>query len=99
MEHFLEESKKVSEAFTENLNQKKELSINLLLKLERKIAEMDRLIKRADRDLSGSVRSNLPINEPEKANPAAPENRALVIKLAESNFPFKARPDETHRKS
>lgn len=82
IERFLAESEKLSAHFTENLLQKKELSLGLLLKLERKINEMNRLLERAETSLSQADRPSLPAADPHKANPAAPENRALVVKLA-----------------
>ncbi|MDY6851382.1 MAG: hypothetical protein SV487_04800 [Thermodesulfobacteriota bacterium] len=80
LERFLSESEKLSVAFTENLKQKKELSLSLLLKLERKINEMNILLERAERNLSQAEMSGSP--DMDKANPATPENRALVLKLA-----------------
>lgn len=80
LERFLSESEKLSTAFTENLKQKKELSLSLLLKLERKINEMNILLEQAERSLSQVEISGPP--DMDKANPATPENRALVLKLA-----------------
>ena len=41
--HFIAESDKLSAYFAENLEKKKELSLSLLLKLERKINQMNQL--------------------------------------------------------
>jgi len=80
IERFLSESEKLSATFTENLKQKKELSLSLLLKLERKINEMNILLERAERSLSQAEIPGSP--DMDKANPATPESRALVLKLA-----------------
>jgi len=84
IEHFISESEKLSETFTNNLRQKKELSLGLLLKLERKINELNRQLERAEQDLArvGTARPALPPVDDDKANPASPESRALVLKLA-----------------
>lgn len=83
MDKFLAESEKLSSRFTETLEQKKEISVNLLLKLERKINDMNRLLEKAEQDLSEVQRNKQPAPPDDKSNPAAPENRALVKKLAE----------------
>jgi len=79
---FISDSEKLSKEFTENLRQKKEISLNLLLKLERKINEMNRLLERAEQNLSQTGVSRPGGLEPDQNNPATPENRALVLKLA-----------------
>ncbi len=82
MERFLSESEKLSQQFTENLKQKKEISLSLLLKLERKINEMNRLLEKAEKGLAQADLSRGPAMDEDKVNPAAPENRALVVRLA-----------------
>lgn len=79
---FISDSEKISREFTENLKEKKEISLNLLLKLERKINEMNRLLERAEQNLSQAGLTQPGGREPDQNNPAAPENRALVLKLA-----------------
>lgn len=82
IENFIEESKKLADHFSENLAEKKEISLNLLLKLERKINELNLLLERAEKETNKSKISTdwtLPVD---KENPAAPESRALVLKLA-----------------
>lgn len=99
MERFLNESERLSETFSQNLKQKKELSVSLLLKLERKINEMKSLLEEAERDLSKAGHSRLSLPESDKANPAAPENRALVLKLADRGLGIEeiARKAHLHR--
>ncbi len=82
MERFLTQSEKLSKSFNQTLEQKKELSLNLLLKLERKINEMQRLLNQAEKGLTQAQKSQDLAGDFEKANPAAPENRALVVRLA-----------------
>jgi hypothetical protein len=82
MNRFLTESEKLARTFDENLKQKKELSVNLLLKLERRIHEMNELIAKAEKELSKVNQARPGSHSDEKANPAAPENRAMVVKLA-----------------
>jgi len=98
-ERFLEESEKLSKAFTENLKQKKELSVGLLLKLEHKIQAMNDLLKRAEENLSQAERAHGATPPEEQANPAAPESRALVIRLAERGLSIEeiAREARLHR--
>ena len=83
MEHFLRESEKLSAAFSRNLQQKKDLTVDLLLKLERKTNDMRELLEEAEQRLSEASRREAPHSEHSRANPAAPENRTLVLKLAE----------------
>ena len=85
MDRFLVQSEKLSRAFTETLHQKKELSVSLLLKLEHKINEMNRLLEQAEHGLSQAKLSRPTLIE-ERANPAAPENRAQVLHLAEQGL-------------
>ncbi|MFH1135157.1 MAG: hypothetical protein V1816_03635 [Pseudomonadota bacterium] len=82
-DNFFKESEKLSLTFTENLRQKKELSLGLLLKLERKINELNALLDHAEKTLEvNRIKRDFPM-ETDKANPAAPENRELVIRLAQ----------------
>ena len=99
MERFLVESEKLSANFTKTLQHKKEISVNLLLQLERKINDMNRLLEKAEANLSEAERSAKPFIDPGKANPAAPENRALVIKLADQGLSVEeiARKAHLHR--
>ena len=82
LNRFITESEKLSVHFTENLKQKKELSLSLLLKLERKINEMNQLLERAEGGLAKAAPDKVSSLPSGKNNPAAPESRALVLKLA-----------------
>lgn len=82
VERFLSDSERISENFSENLRQKKELSVSLLLALERKINEMGVLMERAEQNRLQTDPARTPIPETPQANPATPESRALVLKLA-----------------
>ncbi|MBW2622618.1 MAG: hypothetical protein JRD68_06905 [Deltaproteobacteria bacterium] len=79
---FITESEKLSERFTENLKEKKELSLALLLKLERKINEMNQLIQTAEERTSQVDLARPESIMADKDNPASPKSRALVLKLA-----------------
>ncbi|MBW2090607.1 MAG: hypothetical protein JRI34_00590 [Deltaproteobacteria bacterium] len=79
---FINESEKLSAHFSENLKEKKELSLSLLLKLERKINEMNQLLEKAEEQLSQTAQTQLSAMPSDQNNPAAPESRALVLKLA-----------------
>jgi len=80
---FITESEKLSERFTENLKEKKELSLALLLKLERKINEMNNLIQMAEERTSKVALARSETKADDKDNPASPKSRALVLKLAQ----------------
>jgi DNA-directed RNA polymerase specialized sigma24 family protein len=82
MERFLRESDKLSKVFNENLQEKKDLSMNLLLMLERKTNEMKRLLEHAEKMDVQVKDGGRPEDIRDKANPAAPENRALVLRLS-----------------
>jgi hypothetical protein len=82
MDRFVKESQRLSDSFTETLNRKKDLSVQLILRIEDKIQEMKRLLERAESGLAKAAFHPPPYEEEEKANPAAPENRALVLRLA-----------------
>ena len=82
MERFLEESERLSTAFSRNLEQKKDLTMDLLLKLERKTNDMRELLERAEQHDFGPPREERPEADPDRANPAAPENRTMVLRLA-----------------
>ena len=80
--HFVTVSQKLSTHLSDNLKQKKDLSLNLLLKLERKINEMNQLLEKAEQGLAKSAQARDFTLSSSKNNPAAPESRALVLKLA-----------------
>ena len=97
MERFLEQSQKLSDSLAANLEEKKELSVSLILKLERKINEMNELLQQAER--RDNYKQAPPETEERKANPAAPENRALVVRLAAKGLSVEeiARRSKLHR--
>jgi DNA-binding NarL/FixJ family response regulator len=87
MQRFITQSEKLSETFDRALREKKEISVDLLLKLDHRIQEINGMLDRAERDLDrtrNTTRSPSPELESvsRRANPAAPENRALVVRLA-----------------
>ena len=83
MERFLKESDRLARTLDATLAQKREISVNLILKIERKITEMNALLERAETRLASARKPDEPPpGEPEKANPAAPEIRTLVVRLS-----------------
>jgi hypothetical protein len=94
IERFLAESEKISAAFSRNLEDKKSLSADLILKLDRRLTSYRELLAETEAAAAASlaelerVREEGRIAPPPaqaapdlKANPAAPEVRALVMKL------------------
>lgn len=100
MEKFIADSEKISAAFAANLKNKKELSADLILKLDRRLSEYQGLLKQTEAALAQArlearellkprAASGLPAQAPAvegKANPAAPEVRALVLQLAKKGL-------------
>ena len=83
VQRFVSESEKMAQTFSQTLNQKKELSVNLLLKLERRINDLRELLDQTEKGLAAARSSGGPsFSEGDRANPAAPENRELVLRLA-----------------
>ncbi|MDR2349713.1 MAG: hypothetical protein LBF41_03655 [Deltaproteobacteria bacterium] len=100
LERFLEESEKISESFSRNLEDKKNLSRDLILKMDKRLEAYATLLAATEASLAKAMKDfgdledrTEPGNEigakasrepglPDKANPAAPEVRALVAKLA-----------------
>jgi hypothetical protein len=95
MERFLTESERISETFQATLKDKKDLTTDLILKLDRRLAdyrtlmeEVDEAVRLAERrlqELGGAVASAAAETEG-KANPAAPEVRAMVLQLAKKGL-------------
>ena len=79
---FISESEKLSEQFTNNLIEKKDLSLTLLLKLERKINEMNHLVQTVEENSSNTRLARTKSISESKENPASPKSRGLVLKLA-----------------
>jgi hypothetical protein len=91
LEHFLQEAEKLSATFERNLEDKKNLSADLILKLDRRLSDYQLLLKQAEASFN-STRKKLAESKPDgagpppaasaQANPAAPEVRALVLQMA-----------------
>ena len=97
IEKFLADSEKISAAFDQNLKDKKDLSADLILKLDRRLSDYQILLKQTEASLAVAqkrltelkntpgVKAAPPAAVPAadgKANPAAPEVRALVLQMA-----------------
>ncbi len=111
IETFLAESEKIAAVFEQNLKDKKELSADLILKLDRRLSDYQNLLNEAElgfselqkqlTDLKNASETALPkveipaVDGPGKANPAAPEVRALVLQLAKKGH----RPEEIAAKA
>ncbi|MDR2200434.1 MAG: hypothetical protein LBR53_13490 [Deltaproteobacteria bacterium] len=90
---FITESENISQSFTRNLEDKKKISSDLISKLDDRLesyrallAETEAAVEKASRRLDelqseGRRMSALRSDSDQKANPAAPEVRALVLKL------------------
>ncbi|MDR2140500.1 MAG: DUF2802 domain-containing protein [Deltaproteobacteria bacterium] len=93
IERFLSESEKISKAFETNLQDKKELSQGLILKLDKRLADYQDLLGRTEaaiaageKRLAELTRQTPPPPSGDQANPAAPETRALVLRLAKKGL-------------
>lgn len=102
IENFLAESEKIAAVFDQNLKDKKELSANLILKLDRRLSDYQILLKQTEASFNAAQkklaelknspaasRVPVPAIQPDfsgKANPAAPEVRALVLQLAKKGY-------------
>jgi hypothetical protein len=93
IERFLGESERISAAFQRNLDDKRELTADLILKLDRRLADYRALLEATEAavaaaekrlsDLGGEIDQAAKLQAPEPmANPAAPEVRAMVLQLA-----------------
>ncbi len=100
IEKFLSESEKIAASFDQNLRDKKNLSADLILKLDRRISDYHSLLKQTEASLAAAqkkladLKNTSPASLPKslggpmvsaaegKANPAAPEVRALVLHMA-----------------
>jgi DNA-directed RNA polymerase specialized sigma24 family protein len=90
LENFLQEAERLSATFERNLADKKNLSADLILKLDRRLSDYQALLKQTEASLSSAQKklaeSRLDNTEPSlaaaQANPAAPEVRALVLQMA-----------------
>jgi DNA invertase Pin-like site-specific DNA recombinase len=93
--NFLAEASKLSAAFEKNLQDKKNLSADLILKLDRRLSDYQNLLKQAEvgfqiaqKKLAG-LRPDGAASAPaaDQANPAAPEVRAMVLQMAKKGHP------------
>ena len=93
IERFLAESERISAAFQRNLDDKRELTADLILKLDRRLADYRSLLESTEAavaaaekrlaELGGEIAEKARLQTAEtKANPAAPEVRAMVLQLA-----------------
>jgi len=89
LEKFLEEAERLSETFERNLDDKKNLSSDLILKLDRRLSDYQALLKQteasfnsAQKKLAELRKDAAPPAADAQANPAAPEVRALVLQMA-----------------
>jgi hypothetical protein len=88
--NFLEEAEKLSADFERNLAEKKKLSADLILKLDRRLSDYKVLLKQTEAGFDsaqkklaelGQSGAGQPLNA-DQANPAAPEVRAMVLQMA-----------------
>jgi len=91
LEQFLEEAEKLSATFARNLEDKKNLSADLILKLDRRLSDYQVLLKQTEASFNSAQKkltelrqdAAAPASAPaQEANPAAPEVRALVLQMA-----------------
>ncbi len=95
IETFLAESEKIAAVFEQNLKDKKNLSADLILKLDRRLSDYRNLLRQSEASYEVAKKKleelrkmvDVPRVEPPaagegKANPAAPEVRALVLQMA-----------------
>lgn len=95
IENFLAESEKIAAVFADNLRDKKNLSADLILKLDRRLSDYRALLKETEASYNTARKKmeelKKAVDVPKmdtvssgsaKANPAAPEVRALVLQMA-----------------
>jgi septal ring factor EnvC (AmiA/AmiB activator) len=98
IENFLAESEKIAGVFAENLKDKKDLSADLILKLDRRLSDYQVLLRQTEASFNAAQKKLAALKNspaalasvaapgatagPAKANPAAPEVRALVLQMA-----------------
>jgi hypothetical protein len=96
LERFLTEAEKLSKTFEASLKDKKELTADLILKLDRRLNDYQALLAKTEEavrdvqdklaDLNQGDPMILAGGESQQANPAAPEVRAMDLKLAEKGL-------------
>jgi hypothetical protein len=95
LENFLEEAEKLSATFAKNLEDKKNLSADLILKLDRRLSDYQVLLKQTEASFASAQKKLAGLNQgaaeqalaAPPANPAAPEVRALVLQMAQKGLP------------
>lgn len=90
--HLIKETEEASLNFQKNLQEKRELSAGLIAELDLRLKECQRLLNELDTKIAQAQRP-APLNpavtfyrESGQANPAAPETRAMVLKLAQKGL-------------
>lgn len=99
IENFLAESEKIAAVFAQNLQDKKNLSADLILKLDRRLSDYQILLKQTEAGFNAAQKKLAQLKNTQpmskipaaavsseisgKANPAAPEVRALVLRMAQ----------------
>lgn len=93
LENFLAEAEKLSANFERNLEDRKNLSADLILKLDRRLSDYQLLLKQTEASLGNAqkklagLRQESAVPAALQANPAAPEVRALVLQMAKKGHP------------
>jgi hypothetical protein len=88
LENFLAEAEKLSANFERNLEDRKNLSADLILKLDRRLSDYQILLKQAEASFNSAQKKLAGLRQEgvspaaAGANPAAPEVRALVLQMA-----------------
>jgi plasmid maintenance system antidote protein VapI len=105
---FITESEKISQSFSQNLEDKKNLSADLILKLDKRLGTYRELLKDTEASMARAITklseanqeglrlSTLQSGGDGKANPAAPEVRALVLKLAKEGHSVEEIAEQAH---
>ena len=102
IERFLAESGKISETFQSTLSDQKDLASSLILKLDRRLANYKELLAATEESIREAENRLLKVGgevvdqaraqyqaqyaDQGKANPAAPEVRAMVLQLAKKGL-------------
>ena len=93
LENFLAEAEKLSANFERNLEDRKNLSADLILKLDRRLSDYQLLLKQTEASLGQAQKKLAGLRQDSagpaaaQANPAAPEVRALVLQMAKKGHP------------
>ena len=90
LEKFLAEAESLSKTFERNLDDKKNLSADLILKLDRRLSDYQVLLKQTEASFNSAQKKLAELRQgatapatDAQANPAAPEVRALVLQMAQ----------------